>query len=81
MSSPNKIELQIEAGPSGILNLKERDLGDGTWKEVKDDGLLANPDPASFYQRVAKHLAEYARAGIQVIAYRDGGEDLLDRED
>jgi len=77
MSTPQNIDVQIDHHPSGNLTLKERNIGEVMWSDVKTQGLWANSDAASFYQHVAGRLASHAQAGIIVSSYKDTGPTLL----
>jgi hypothetical protein len=68
MSDKKSIDVQIDYHQSGRLTLKEKQQGENKWVDVKESGLLANSNAASFYQKVASRLATYAQSGI--INYR-----------
>ena len=71
MTKSKSIEIQIEDHPSGNRTMKERAPGDSTWVDVREPGLLANSDAASFYQLVAYRLAKHAREGTEIVSYKD----------
>ena len=73
MSSSQQIEVQIDYHQSGRLTLKERNVGETTWADVKAQGLFGNSDAASFYQQVARRLANHAQTNVTVSSYKDTG--------
>ena len=70
MTQTKSIEVQIEDHPSGNRTMKERTSGD-SWVDVKEPGLLANSNAASFYQLVACRLAKHSLEGTKVAKYED----------
>ena len=81
MSTAQQIDVQIDHHPSGNLTLKERNVGEVMWGDVKAQGLWTNSDAASFYQQVAGRLASHAQAGIIVSSYKDTGPALLSKSE
>ena len=73
MSTSQQIEMQVDHHPSGRLTLKERNVGEAMWSDVKAQSLWGNLDAASFYQQVARQLANHAQAGVIVASYKDNG--------
>ena len=72
MSTLQQIDVQIDYHSSGNLTLKERNVGEVMWSDVKEkDGLFISSDRASFYQRVAARLANHAQNGVIVTSYKD----------
>lgn len=71
MSSQRCIEMQVDQHSSGNLTLKERNVGDRMWTDVKGKPLFVNLDAVSFYRAVARRLANYSRRGITVERYND----------
>jgi len=76
MTTSRQIDVQVDHHPSGNLTLKERNVGQATWSDVKGEHLVANSDAAQFYQQVAKRLASHAKNGVIVASYKDTGPKL-----
>jgi len=76
MTTSRQIDVQVDHHPSGNLTLKERDVGQAMWSDVKGEHLGANPNVAQFYQQVAKRLARHAKNGVIVVSYKDTGPKL-----
>lgn len=76
MSSSKQIEVRVEYHPCGRLTLKERNAGEKIWADVKAEGLYGNTNATSFYQQVAKRLANHAQSNVTVSSYVDTGPTL-----
>jgi hypothetical protein len=65
-----QVDLQIDHHPSGNRTLKQRDVGQTMWSDLRDD-LLANSNEATFYHAVVRHIGHLLEAGHQVKSITD----------
>lgn len=74
----SKIEyqLQVDHHPSGNLTLKQREVGQSMWSDVRSNGLFANSDRANFYKAVANYVVTLSSSGHKIVSLLDTSDTV-----
>jgi hypothetical protein len=55
--------LKLSAHPSGRLTLQRKEPGKGLFQDVREPALFGNDDRATFWEAVARYMADMINAG------------------